>query len=69
MQCRLHSRPGARIGRELAEMKVEIFPGPSQANPAAADCLIQWLTAPGTKTLMVAAGNTPLELYRLRSCR
>jgi len=46
-------------------MKIEIFPGPQPANQAAADFLVRWLSAPGTKTLMVAAGNTPLELYRL----
>ena len=50
-------------------MKIEIFPGPQPSNQAAADCLARWLTATGTKTLMVAAGNTPLELYRLIALR
>ncbi len=34
------------------------------ANIAATDCLAAWLTAPTTRTVMVAAGNTPIELYR-----
>lgn len=38
---------------------------PSNANLAAADLLLRWLTLPDTRTVMVAAGNTPLELYRL----
>ena len=34
------------------------------ANVAATDCLSGWLTAPTTRNVMVAAGNTPIELYR-----
>jgi glucosamine-6-phosphate deaminase len=34
------------------------------ANVAAADSLAGWLTAPTTRTVMVAAGNTPIVLYR-----
>jgi glucosamine-6-phosphate deaminase len=46
-------------------MKVAIHSTPGKANAAAADCLIGWLTQPGTRNLMVAGGNTPLEVYRL----
>src|SRR5262245_9836543 len=35
------------------------------ANRAAADLLTRWLTHPKTRRVMVAGGNTPLELYRL----
>ena len=34
------------------------------ANAAATDCLADWLSAPTTRNVMVAAGNTPIELYR-----
>ena len=34
------------------------------ADEAAADLLARWLTSPGVRTLMLASGNTPLELYR-----
>ena len=34
------------------------------ANAAATDCLADWLSAPATRNVMVAAGNTPIELYR-----
>ena len=34
------------------------------ANAAATDCLATWLPALPTRTVMVAAGNTPIELYR-----
>ncbi len=45
-------------------MKLSILPTDEAANAAAADCLARWLTAPGTRSVMVAAGNTPIELYR-----
>ena len=45
-------------------MKVNVHPSADLANAAAADCLADWLTAPPTRNVMVAAGNTPLELYR-----
>ena len=34
------------------------------ANAAAAEVLAAWLTAPGARTVMVAGGNTALELSR-----
>ena len=45
-------------------MNLSIHPTPALANAAAADCLANWLAAPATRNVMVAAGNTPLELYR-----
>ncbi len=45
-------------------MKIQILPTEHQANVAATDCLARWLTSPGTRNLMVAGGNTPLELYQ-----
>jgi glucosamine-6-phosphate deaminase len=36
-----------------------------EANAAAADQLIRWLTLLENRNVMVAAGNTPLDLYRL----
>ena len=44
-------------------MQIEIRPNPGQATLAAADHLTRLLSSTGTKTLMTAAGNTPLELY------
>jgi len=44
-------------------MKSHIFATAELANDAAADCLAAWLAAPTTRNVMVAAGNTPLELY------
>jgi glucosamine-6-phosphate deaminase len=34
------------------------------ANAAATDCLAGWLALSSTRNVMVAGGNTPLELYR-----
>ena len=45
-------------------MNLRIFPTVEKANAAAADCLARWLTSPGTRNLMVAGGNTPLDLYQ-----
>jgi glucosamine-6-phosphate deaminase len=39
------------------------------ANAAAADCLAGWLVSPATRNVMVAAGNTPLEVYRRVAAR
>ena len=50
-------------------MQIEIHPDPDKANRTAADYLARRLTAPETRTLMVAGGNTPLELYRLLAQR
>lgn len=46
-------------------MHVHIGSDPAEANRAAADLLATWLTAPAIRAVMVAAGNTPLELYRI----
>ncbi len=46
-------------------MKISIHPDAGAANAAAADLLATWLTTPGVRNVMLAAGNTPLELYRL----
>ena len=45
-------------------MNLSIHPTAEAANTAATDCLARWLTTPGTRNVMVAAGNTPTELYR-----
>ena len=46
-------------------MNVAIHATISEANADAADCLAAWLTHPTTRNVMVAGGNTPLEVYRL----
>jgi glucosamine-6-phosphate deaminase len=46
-------------------MRVHIHPDAHGASCAAADQLTEWLTASGTRTLVAAAGNSPLHLYRL----
>lgn len=46
-------------------MNISIHPTTGEANAAAADCLAAWLTQPHTRNVMVAGGNTPLEVYRL----
>lgn len=46
-------------------MKVSIHPSPDAANAAAAALLTPWLTEPGVRNVMLAGGNTPLELYGL----
>ncbi len=45
-------------------MKLSIHPTADLANAAAAALLTEWLRDPGVRNLMVAAGNTPLDLYR-----
>lgn len=45
-------------------MDAQIFPTFETANAAATGCLAGWLTLPATRNVMVAAGNTPIELYR-----
>lgn len=45
-------------------MHLHLQDTPAAANQAAADLLAGWLTRPDVRTLMVAAGNTPLDLYR-----
>jgi glucosamine-6-phosphate deaminase len=46
-------------------VNISIHPTTREANSAAADCLVAWLAHPTTRNVMVAGGNTPLELYRL----
>jgi glucosamine-6-phosphate deaminase len=50
-------------------MNVAIHSTPEAANQAAAKLLAGWLTDGGIQTLMVAAGNTPLDLYRRIAAR
>ncbi len=45
-------------------MNLSIHPDAERANAAATDCLVAWLTSSSTRNVMVAAGNTPIELYR-----
>lgn len=45
-------------------MHLSIHTTIDSANDAAADCLANWLVAPGVRNVVVAAGNSPLELYR-----
>ncbi len=44
-------------------MTVVVYESPETANTAAAGVLTTWLTNPSTRTVMVAAGHTPLKLY------
>jgi glucosamine-6-phosphate deaminase len=46
-------------------MRIQVNPDARAASRAAADELGAWLSAPGVATLVAAAGNSPLELYRL----
>jgi len=45
-------------------MNLSIHPTAASADEAAANLLAGWLTNPGVRTLMLASGNTPIELYR-----
>jgi len=45
-------------------MNVTVHRDAVAANAAAADLLCSWLAEPGVRNVMLAAGNTPLELYR-----
>ena len=46
-------------------MEPSIHPTPDLANTAAATLLADWLITPGVHNVMLAAGGTPLDLYRL----
>jgi glucosamine-6-phosphate deaminase len=46
-------------------MKLSIHSSSEAANRAAGDLLWNWLTSAEVRDVMVAAGNTPLELYRI----
>jgi glucosamine-6-phosphate deaminase len=52
------------MGTREAPIRLSIHASTDEANAAAADCLADWLADPGTRTVMAAAGNTPIELYR-----
>jgi len=45
-------------------MEVSIHPTPGEASAAAADLLAAWLEDPAVRTVMVAGGASPLDLYR-----
>ena len=45
-------------------MTISVHPNVDAANAAATECLAGWLLRPSTRNVMVAGGNTPLELYR-----
>lgn len=44
-------------------MKTTVQASAADATAAAGDCLAQWLGDPAIRTVMVAAGNSPLDLY------
>ena len=48
----------------MPSLLIRILQGVEYANQAAADLLAGWLVQPGIHNVMLAAGNTPLELYR-----
>jgi len=48
----------------IGYMNIRICRDADAANAAATDCLAEWLTDSSTRNVMVAGGNTPLELYR-----
>jgi glucosamine-6-phosphate deaminase len=50
-------------------MKVAVHPNARVASASAAGLLAEWLSAPDVRNVMLAAGNTPLELYRLVGAR
>jgi glucosamine-6-phosphate deaminase len=45
-------------------MTISIHSDVESANAAATDCLANWLTHSSARNVMVAGGNSPLELYR-----
>jgi len=45
-------------------MNICIYPDAEAADAAATECLAGWLVQPSVRKVMVAGGNTPLELYR-----
>ena len=51
-------------------MNICIYTDAEAANAAATECLAGWLVQPAVRNVMVAGGNTPLELYRrIAQCR
>src|SRR5438552_13428616 len=61
---RMDSRKPNEFLAAAKGMNISIHPNVDQANSAAAECLADWLRHPGMRNVMVAGGNTPLELYR-----
>ncbi len=45
-------------------MNISVHPDAEAANAASTECLAGWLVQPSVRNVMVAGGNTPLELYR-----
>ena len=45
-------------------MNLSIHSTAAVADEAATNLLAAWLSSPGVRTLMLASGNTPIELYR-----
>lgn len=45
-------------------MNLSVHATTTAADAAAADLLAAWLNSPGIRTVMLASGNTPIELYR-----
>jgi glucosamine-6-phosphate deaminase len=45
-------------------MILNVYADAAEGNGAAADLFAGWLTLPEVRNVMLAAGNTPLELYR-----
>jgi glucosamine-6-phosphate deaminase len=45
-------------------MNIHLLRTAAVADEAATDLFAGWLTSPGVRTLMLASGNTPIELYR-----
>lgn len=45
-------------------MTPSVHPTAAAANAAATEMLARWLITPGVRNIMLAAGNTPLDLYR-----
>jgi glucosamine-6-phosphate deaminase len=50
-------------------MELSIHPTTDAADARATTLLAEWLAVPGARNVMLAAGNTPLELYRRVAAR
>ena len=48
----------------IDDMNICIYPDAEAANAAATECLAGWLMQQSVRNVMVAGGNTPIELYR-----
>jgi glucosamine-6-phosphate deaminase len=65
----MDSRKPSEFLAAVKGMNISIHANVDQANSAAAQYLTDWLQHPGTRNVMVAGGNTPLELYRRIAAR